>query len=601
MLSKHLTTLSSTIAVFAAYTAAFDVNCNTNYASYYGQNSARNQKTLGEYCKDAVEDVIVLAFMNGFPNILLNFANACETTFEGSTLLHCPNMAKDIKYCQSQGKAVILSMGGASGAYGFSGDSDAVAFADTVWNMFFKGNSDKRPFDDAVLDGIDLDIEGGSGAGYPAFINQLRSHYASDPSKNYYIAAAPQCPFPDVYLSSTLNNAWFDMVYVQFYNNYCGLNAYPSWFNFEEWDNWVQTKSINKNVKVYIGAPGSPSAASSGYVDGKMLTSIFNDARSKYSSIGGIMTWDVSQARTSGLAGSIRAALNAGGTCIHQNNTETSSSEQSTTSESHNSSTNSETSSDHYTQEHTDEDSYDISLVVTTATQEITSVSTFVTTFLTEVTTETTYTSYLTSIYTLTQTASNHSVTSSVPFSTSEESETATVAPVEPSPGTNSTSCPTEGAQCKDGTQGCNEYGYALCVAGKWAIYPCFTGTTCYILGSSAICDWENSHTRDPCNVQPIQRQATNKQSWLSKLQSDIRPVSIFTSEGVSSHIEFTPLSVSRGQFTALLKMQTLRTPFNGNWSVQLHLPPGQSINRVDNATIVSNGTSIHHQAWLSL
>ncbi|KAJ2513744.1 Chitinase 2 [Coemansia sp. RSA 2049] len=273
--------------------AAFDISCNSNYASYYGQNSARNQKQLGEYCKDATEDVIVLAFMNGFPNILLNFANACETTFDGSSLLHCPNIAKDIKYCQSQGKAVVLSMGGAAGSYGFSGDGDAISFADTVWNMFFNGKATQRPFDDAVLDGIDLDIEGGSGAGYPAFINQLRSHYASDPSKKYYIASAPQCPFPDAYLGSTLNSAWFDMVYVQFYNNYCGLNAYPTWFNYDDWDNWAKTKSVNKNVKIFIGAPGSPSAASSGYVDGSTLSTVYNAVRANYTSLGGIMTWDV--------------------------------------------------------------------------------------------------------------------------------------------------------------------------------------------------------------------------------------------------------------------------------------------------------------------
>ncbi|KAJ2615041.1 Chitinase 2 [Coemansia sp. RSA 1804] len=291
--------------------AAFDINCNSNYASYYGQNSARNQKQLGEYCKDATEDVIVLAFMNGFPNILLNFANACETTFDGSSLLHCPNIAKDIKYCQSQGKAVVLSMGGAAGSYGFSGDGDAISFADTVWNMFFNGKATQRPFDDAVLDGIDLDIEGGSGAGYPAFINQLRSHYASDPSKKYYIASAPQCPFPDAYLGSTLNSACFDMVYVQFYNNYCGLNAYPTWFNYDDWDNWAKTKSVNKNVKIFIGAPGSPSAASSGYVDGSTLSTVYNAVRANYTSLGGIMTWDVSQARTSGLASSIRSMLNA--------------------------------------------------------------------------------------------------------------------------------------------------------------------------------------------------------------------------------------------------------------------------------------------------
>ncbi|ORX70228.1 glycoside hydrolase, partial [Linderina pennispora] len=299
----------------ASSAVAFNVNCNSNYASYYGQNSAGSQKSLGTYCQDATEDVIVLAFMNGFPNILLNFANACETTFPGSTLLHCPSMAADIKYCQSQGKAVVLSMGGASGAYGFSSDAQATAFADTVWNKFFKGTDSQRPFDDAVLDGIDLDIEGGGATGYKAFIDRMRSYYATDSSKQYYIAAAPQCPYPDAYLGSVMNNAWFDMVYVQFYNNYCGLNAYPSWFNYADWDNWAKTVSVNKNVKIFIGAPGGPSAASSGYVSASTLQTIYNDVRSKYSSLGGIMTWDVSQGRASGLAGSIRSMLNSGGSC----------------------------------------------------------------------------------------------------------------------------------------------------------------------------------------------------------------------------------------------------------------------------------------------
>ncbi|KAJ1953258.1 Chitinase 2, partial [Linderina pennispora] len=272
-------------AVLTAVAAAFNINCSSNYVSYYGQNSAGSQKSLGTYCQDATEDVIVLSFMNGFPNILLNFANACETTFPGSTLLHCPSMAADIKYCQSKGKAVVLSMGGASGAYGFSSDSEATAFADTVWNKFFKGTDSQRPFDDAVLDGIDLDIEGGSTYGYAAFINQLRLHYASDPSKEYYIAAAPQCPYPDAWIGSALNSAWFDMVFVQFYNNYCGLNAYPTWFNFGDWDNWAKNSAVNKDVKIFIGAPGSPSAAGSGYVDASTLQTIFNDVRSKYSSL----------------------------------------------------------------------------------------------------------------------------------------------------------------------------------------------------------------------------------------------------------------------------------------------------------------------------
>ncbi|KAJ1880549.1 Chitinase 1, partial [Kickxella alabastrina] len=139
--------------VASTLAASFNPSCNSNYASYYGQNSAGNQQTLGNYCKDTTEDIIILAFMHGFPNVMLNFANACESTFPGSSLLHCPQIAEDIKYCQSKGKIVILSMGGASGSYGFSSDAQAKDFADTVWGMFFKGTADKRPFDDAVLDG----------------------------------------------------------------------------------------------------------------------------------------------------------------------------------------------------------------------------------------------------------------------------------------------------------------------------------------------------------------------------------------------------------------------------------------------------------------
>ncbi|KAJ2799202.1 Chitinase 2, partial [Coemansia furcata] len=175
-------------------------------------------------------------------------------------------------------------------------DTQAQTYADSVWDMFLAGNSTQRPFDDAVLDGVDLDIEGGSTTGYAAFITQLRTRFVAGGSKQFYITGAPQCPFPDAMLGSTLNSAWFDMVFVQFYNNYCGLDAYPSGFNYDTWDKWAKTQAVNKNVKIYIGAPGSQSAASRGYVDAPTLSAIVGEVRSKYTSLGGVMTWDASQA-----------------------------------------------------------------------------------------------------------------------------------------------------------------------------------------------------------------------------------------------------------------------------------------------------------------
>ena len=62
---------------------------------------------------------------------------------------------------------------------------------------------------------VDLDIEGGSQAHFPAFLNQLKNHF-NGASKKYYLSAAPQCPFPDAYLGSVINAVGFDTLYVQF-------------------------------------------------------------------------------------------------------------------------------------------------------------------------------------------------------------------------------------------------------------------------------------------------------------------------------------------------------------------------------------------------
>ena len=78
-------------------------------------------------------------------------------------------------------------------------------------------------------------------------------------------------------------------------NNFCGLN-HPSDYNLATWDNWAKTKSANKNVKVYIGAPGSADAAGEGYVDAATLASFAKDAQNQFSSFGGVMLWDADSA-----------------------------------------------------------------------------------------------------------------------------------------------------------------------------------------------------------------------------------------------------------------------------------------------------------------
>ena len=78
-----------------------------------------------------------------------------SSLFAGTALPDCSFLAPDIQECQAKGKIVTLSIGGASGDVGFTSDSQAKEFADTIWNLFLGGSSSMRPFGDATLDGYD--------------------------------------------------------------------------------------------------------------------------------------------------------------------------------------------------------------------------------------------------------------------------------------------------------------------------------------------------------------------------------------------------------------------------------------------------------------
>ncbi|KAF4623693.1 hypothetical protein D9613_001655 [Agrocybe pediades] len=293
------------VFVLAAHAVkAFSETFNDNLAvSYWGQDSAGHQQRLGFYCDDDTIDTIPLAFLyiffgkGGQP--VIDFANICSSgsgNFPGTDLADCSFLASDIQKCQAKGKLITLSLGGATAKVGFDSASQASSFAATIWNMFLGGNGGIRPFGDAVLDGVDLDIENGSSANYDTFVNTLRSLSKNAPKK-YYVTAAPQCPFPDAKVGEALNNAFFDAVYVQFYNNFCETSA-PSEFNFATWDHWAKTQSMNKDVKVYLGAPGSADSAGNGFVSSQALINVARQAQQQYSSFGGIMLWDADTAYT---------------------------------------------------------------------------------------------------------------------------------------------------------------------------------------------------------------------------------------------------------------------------------------------------------------
>lgn len=288
-------------------------NSDGKVVIYWGQNGGRGERPLAEYCDKY--DVINLAFMIMFvdgrqpncdvPNAPdLNFANhqdLCVFFDNCPFTLNCSGtIGVDIAKCQAKGTKIVLSVGGAAGAYSFASDAQGTAFADTVWNMFFEGKAPIRPFGDVILDGVDLDIEGGSWIGYGAFVNALRKKIVAS-NREYIVSGAPQCVYPDVYMGPgagkvlTQAASGFSYAAVQFYNNYCGASGGQFWASYAQWD----AAAAAGGYQILVGLPAS-SGAGRGYISSSQACGMVSKLRQSYKAFGGFMLWDVSWDQSNG-------------------------------------------------------------------------------------------------------------------------------------------------------------------------------------------------------------------------------------------------------------------------------------------------------------
>ncbi|XP_058096015.1 acidic endochitinase-like [Magnolia sinica] len=268
---------------------------------YWGQNV--NEGTLAAACATGNYAFVNIAFLSSFGNgqtPTLNLAGHCNPASNG-----CAGQTNDIRACQNSGIKVLLSLGGGSGGYSLSSSDDARQVGEYLWNNFLSGQSQSRPLGDAVLDGIDFDIEGGSTQHWDELARYLSDK--SQQGKKIYLSAAPQCPYPDAYLATALNTGLFDYVWIQFYNNppcqYAGSidNLVNSW---NQWTSSVQAGQI------FLGLPAASDAApSGGFIPAATLTGQVLPAIKSSSKYGGVMLWSRYYDTLSGYSSSIRSAV----------------------------------------------------------------------------------------------------------------------------------------------------------------------------------------------------------------------------------------------------------------------------------------------------
>ncbi|KAI9202556.1 glycoside hydrolase superfamily [Polychytrium aggregatum] len=288
---------------------------------YWGNQSGYGEQSLASYCDTGDYDVIYLAFM-----YIWGQGQAPQVDFYGNpngavpSIYQLPQVAADVQHCQSKGVAVMISVGGATGTSYLSSAADATDFANKLWNLYLGGNVNdpSRPLGTTVLDGVDLDIEDNVQQYYDVFATSLRAAGAS--KGLYYLTGAPQCVMPDAGLNTALQNAGnqFDWVNAQYYNNYCGANAYSSpadiantqaSFSYAAWN----ALGAQKGFQSGLGLAASSNAANTGYVSPSTVQSIVSAIRANPTTspnFAGVMFWSCAHAAQNGnFAASMRSIL----------------------------------------------------------------------------------------------------------------------------------------------------------------------------------------------------------------------------------------------------------------------------------------------------
>lgn len=211
-----------------------------------------------------------------------------------------------VQYLQSQGRKVLMSLGGAAGAVLSSNEPPSF-----VQNMVTGLVSVVRHYG---LDGIDLDIENrdGDAVGCCSVVASIVASF-KQALPGALVTMAPQMEdiYPDIADVSLAFNAQAPLVstsiqaitsiQVQMYNTWAQVEtvAYAEQYAAKLMTGYsAQGDGLNFPVqvpgaKLVLGYPASPSGASSGFIEPAAVVAMVRALESKGTPIGGLMTWSI--------------------------------------------------------------------------------------------------------------------------------------------------------------------------------------------------------------------------------------------------------------------------------------------------------------------
>jgi chitinase len=241
---------------------------------YWGQavsSSEVVESSLKETCATGTFGYVAIAFLDITADgsaYLLNLTTHCN-----SLTGDCTQLSSEITYCQELGVKVLLSIGDLLRRLNLTSATYTQPLAEYLYNSFLAGNSSSRLLGDAVLDGVEVVVDGGSPKIYEGLAEYLKEYSTTE--NPIFLAAAPQCDYPETFDSSS-----FDIVWPQFYNDDCSLTT--------SWDEWA---AKTEAAKIAVGLPAAEDAASGYMTANDVITRVLPLAKTspKY---GGVMLWN---------------------------------------------------------------------------------------------------------------------------------------------------------------------------------------------------------------------------------------------------------------------------------------------------------------------
>ncbi|ODV91679.1 glycoside hydrolase family 18 protein [Tortispora caseinolytica NRRL Y-17796] len=249
---------------------AFDPLSRTNVALYWGQKPGKS--SLAEYCQDDSVDILVISSLSKLSYELGNLDLPLLCKYDKSEAPcnreNYPEefeaLAKDIKFCQSKNKIVLLSVELVdSNGSPFTGDYPykLVELLDQLYMNVGGIPTELRPFGDVVLDGFDMHMNPTYQAKNveqfsPDFYMDMKSKLHS--SKPVYISVSPDCLDVRAWYYNMLAIANIDFIFPRFYDlNKCQTRVSEEDAHLLGY-HLSTSKFANINIKFYAGLYADP-------------------------------------------------------------------------------------------------------------------------------------------------------------------------------------------------------------------------------------------------------------------------------------------------------------------------------------------------------